>query len=137
MGIPCYKCLVIAADGSVVKGTGAHLDAKRAVLSALTETPYPFPHGSPSRPGPEGLAHQWIEELPDYTTGGAGTDLALLEALLTANGHTPVYVDLTRADVGLPVVRALVPGFEMAADLDRFSRISPRLWAAYRAAAGR
>jgi ribosomal protein S12 methylthiotransferase accessory factor len=37
-------------------------------------------------------------------------------------------VDLTRRDLSIPVVRALVPGLELMADYDRFARVSPRLY---------
>jgi ribosomal protein S12 methylthiotransferase accessory factor YcaO len=72
-----------------------------------------------------------LEALPDYATGHAEGDLALLEALLAANGFEPVYVDLTRRDIGFPVVKALVPGLELITDFDGFSRVSPRLYRNY------
>ena len=34
-------------------------------------------------------------------------------------------------DLGFPVERPLVPGLEWVADFDRFSRLSPRLYANY------
>jgi ribosomal protein S12 methylthiotransferase accessory factor YcaO len=54
--------------------------------------------------------------------------------MLTANHLHPIYINLTRQDVGIPVVRALVPGLELVADFDRFSRVSPRLYQHYRQA---
>jgi ribosomal protein S12 methylthiotransferase accessory factor YcaO len=50
---------------------------------------------------------------------------------LRANGFRVIYADLTRQDVGLPVVRAIVPGMEILADFDRHSRVHPRLYANY------
>lgn len=41
LGVPCCKCFVVSEEGRVVKGTGAHLNARRALLAAMTETPYP------------------------------------------------------------------------------------------------
>ena len=32
---------------------------------------------------------------------------------------------------GIPAVRAIVPGLEWVSDFDRFSRLPPRLYAAY------
>ncbi len=130
-GVPCYKCFVVGPRGQIVKGTGAHLDAKRALLSALTETPYPFPGGPPSSAGPERLPTVRFEELPDYSTGDSTRDLSILEAVLGSNGYTPIYVDLTRKDLGIPVVKAIVPGMEWMADFDRFSRISPAMYASF------
>jgi len=131
-GIPCYKCFVIGADGNITKGTSAHFAGWQAALAALTETPYPYPHGPVSQPGPADLPVRVLEELPDYTSGNLEDDLRRLEALLTANDLHPIYVELTRQDVGIPVVRALVPGLELVADFDPYSRVSPRLFRNYR-----
>ena len=117
LGVPCYKCFVIAPDGAIIKGSGAHLDGRRALIAALTETPWPYPKGPPSAPFPGKLPMAKFEDLPDYSSGNATCDLQLLENLLSANGVNPVYVDLTREDLNIPVVRALVPGFELMADL--------------------
>ena len=133
-GIPCYKCFVSGSDGEIAKGTSAHLAGWQAALAALTETPYPYPHGPASRPGPADLPLRYIEELPDYTSGDVETDLQRIEALLAANQLHPIYINLTRQDVGIPVVRALIPGLELMADFDRYSRVSPRLYYNYRKA---
>jgi YcaO-like protein with predicted kinase domain len=131
LGVPCCRCFVVSRQGTVVKGTGAHLDARRSLLAALTETPYPYPGGPPSVPILEGLLRVPLEALPDYSGTSAAGDLVTLETLLSANGFHPVYIDLTREDIGLPVVRALVPGMELLGDFDRFSRVHPRLYANY------
>ena len=136
LGVPCFKCFVVTRDGQVIKGTGAHLDGKRAVISALTETPYPYPYGPPGRPPATAYPVRQLEALPDYATGHAEGDLALLESLLAANGFEPVYIDLTRQDIGFPVVKALVPGLELSADFDEFSRVSRRLYRNYLSAWG-
>ncbi len=130
-GIPCCKCFVTDMDGRIAKGTAASLNGRRAVVSALTETPYPYPYGPPSGPGMLQLPRLSFEDLPDYSSGNAETDLALVEALLAANGYEPVYVDLTRADIRLPVVRALLPGFALTADLEGAGRVHPRLFGNY------
>ncbi len=131
LGVPCCKCFVIAGDGRIVKGTAAHLDARRALLAAMTETPYPYPGGPPSQPAMKGLLRVPLEKLPNYSGGDADGDLALIETLLVSNGFRPLYVDLTRRDIGIPVVRAIVPGMELLGDFDRFSRVNPRLYANY------
>jgi ribosomal protein S12 methylthiotransferase accessory factor len=136
MGLPCCKCYVKGADGKIAKGTGAHLDARRALLSALTETPFPYPGGPSSRPAMEGLLRVPVEALPNYSSGIAEQDLQTTETLLLSNGFRVIYADLTRQDVGLPVVRAIVPGMEILADFDRFSRVHPRLYANYLRLAG-
>jgi ribosomal protein S12 methylthiotransferase accessory factor YcaO len=131
MGAPCYKCFVVDARGGIVKGTGAHLDAGKALVSAMTEVPYTYPGSPPSGVGPDGLPTVRFEDLPSYTTGGPSRDLEVLETLLMANGHRPLYVDLTRKNLGIPVVKAIIPGMELMADFDRFSRVSPGLFANY------
>lgn len=129
-GAPCYKAIVTGRHGDVNKGMGAGLSGPRAAISAMTEIPYPFP-GPATRPAPEGLPVRLLEDLPDFSTGSAAGDLMVLEEVLIANGYPPTYVELTRADLGIPAVRAVVPGLEWVSDFDRFSRLSPRLYAAY------
>ena len=74
--------------------------------------------------GTGGLMRGQVRDLTDITE----EELALLERLLTAHGHSPVYVDLTREDLELPVVRAIAPGLASSADFDRFASPSPRLF---------
>lgn len=128
LGVPCYKCFVHLAGGGLVKATGASLSGRRAALSALTETPFPFPGGPASAEGPRNLPVHQLEDLPDHSTGSAAGDLALLEAVLEDRGYEPVYVNLTKRELRLPVYRAIVPGLEIVSDFDRFTRVSPRLW---------
>jgi ribosomal protein S12 methylthiotransferase accessory factor YcaO len=136
MGIPCCKCFVTTGVGDVVSATGANLDAKRALLSALTEVPYPFPNGGPSGPGTVRGVIVRFEDLPDYGTGSAAGDLQLLETLLLRNGISPIYLDLTREDLEIPVVRAILPGLEVTGDFGPLSRVHPRLFAKYLDAQG-
>jgi len=131
-GVPCYKCFVVGpGPDEIAKGTSAHFAGWQAALSALTETPYPYPHGPASRSGPVDLPMRYLEALPDYSSGNMAADLQRLETLLAANQLHPVYVDLTRRDLAIPVVRALVPGLELMADYDRYTRVSPRLYHNY------
>jgi len=130
LGIPCYKAFIENPNGEVLKGAAAHLDGKRAAVSALLEVPY---HASwfRQKPGPtDGKVYQ-IDDLPNYSTGNAGQDLALLEQLLMENGHHPIYVDLTREDLDIPVVKALVTGLEFFPEFDRFSSLSLRQFGHY------
>ncbi len=131
MGIPCCKCFVMTQKGQIIKGTGANLNARQSLISALTETPYPFLKGEASGYGLSDLMRVPVENLPDYGLGSAEQNLHLLETLLTSNGYNPVYVNLTRKDTGIPVVRAIVPGMEITADFSLFSRVHPRLYASY------
>ena len=130
-GIPGCTCYVVHQDGTVAKGGGVNLNGKRAVLSALTETPYPYPVGSPSLPAPAELPWLAFESLPDFSTDMPDLDLRRVEETLLANGFSPIYVDITRNDLHFPVLKALIPNFELMADFDQFSRISPRLFDNY------
>ncbi len=130
-GIPCCTCFVTHRDGTVAKGGGANLSGKRAVLASLTETPYPYPSGPPSAPVPQDLPWLLFEDLPDFSTGSPGRDLMLVEKTLLANGFRPIYVDITRKDLQIPVLKALVPDFEMVANFDHTCLISPRLFNNY------
>ena len=128
-GVPCYKAFIQEPGGEILKGCGAGLDGRRAIVSALTEVPYSDAQEGGSVPAPDGLRTIRYEELPDYSTGDVGEDLKLLERLLIKNGYYPIYVDLTRTDLDIPVVRALVPGLEMITDFDRLSSLSLRQFA--------
>ncbi len=130
-GVPCYQCFVLGPKGQVARGTGAGLCGPRAALAALTETPYPYPNGGPSGPGLRGLPERILEELPDYRLESPARNLQLLEMLLAEHGRRPLYVELTREDLEFPVVRAIVPGLELTAEPDGFSRIRPRLFRNY------
>ena len=129
-GIPCYKAFIQGPNGEVLKGCAAHLDGKRAVVSALTELPF-HPSWFPTNPVTSGLKKVKDETLPDYSSDSVAQDLRLLERLLVTNGFRPIYVNLTREDLNIPVVKALIPGLEMFAEFDRFSTLSPRQFVHY------
>ena len=131
-GVPCYQCFVMDARGQVCRASGAGLDGARALLAALTEVPYPYPNGPASGPALRGLPVRELESLPCYTLEAPARNVELLERVLTAHGRRPLYVELTRADVPFPVVRALVPGLALNAEPDTFARIPPRLYRNYR-----
>lgn len=130
-GVPCCQCFVIGNDGRVHRATGANLRGAKAVMAALTEVPYPYPHGPASAQPLPGLPQRTLEDLPDYGMESPARQTRLLEKILLAHGRRPLYVDLTREDLEFPVVRAIVPGLEMNPEPDRFSRIPPRLYANY------
>jgi len=130
LGVPCYKSVVLGKHGDVNKGGGCDLNGKAALVSAMTETTYPYP-GPTSGSAPEGLPTRKLEDLPDYSTGSAEGDVMVLEKTLMENGYTPNYVDLTRKDLNIPVTRAIVPGLELISDFDQYSRVSPRLYSNY------
>jgi ribosomal protein S12 methylthiotransferase accessory factor YcaO len=130
LGVPCYKAFAQGPGGEILKGCAAHLDGKRAAVSALLELPF---HPSWFRPVPAlpGVKRMKEDTLSDYSSGNASHDLRLLERLLITNGYQPIYVNLTREDLDIPVVKAIVPGLEMFAEFDEFSSLSLRQFAHY------
>jgi ribosomal protein S12 methylthiotransferase accessory factor YcaO len=130
-GVPCYRAFIQGPGGVILKGTGAHLDGKIAVVAAMTEIPYPYPYWFGSMPAPEGLNTLEYEDLPDYSSGDPEKDLQLMEKLLVMNGYKPIYVDLTKKDLDIPVAKALVPGLEIMTVVDRFSPLSIRQFGHY------
>ena len=131
LGVPVYQCFVMSRKGAIARGYGAGLSARRAILSALTETPFPYPDGGPSGPLLRNLPERSLESLPDYTLPTPAASLALLEDVLTKNSRPPAYAVLTHERLLFPVVRAFIPGMELAADSDAFSRVPLRLYEHY------
>jgi len=130
-GVPCYKAFVKTITGGILKGCGAHLDGKIAAVRALTELAYPYPYWCGSIPAPKEIKTAYYEELPNYSSGNVSQDLDTLERLLIMNNFHPIYVDLTRKDLDIPVVKVIIPGLEMMPVLDRFSNFNERLFINY------
>lgn len=130
-GLPCYKCFVRGAKGALARATGAGLNGARAAMAALTEVPYPYPAGPRSGPALPHLPERILEELPDFSLESPTRNVTLLENLLHSHGLQVLYVEMTREDLEFPVVRALVPGLELGAEFDLYTRIRPRLFRNY------
>lgn len=123
IGVPVYRCFVESRDGGVAQACAAHLSGSRAALAALTETPWPY-HYETGMPSPSAfpaasLPVRYLDDLPDYDSGSSRVNLDLLESSLLAMGLDPVYVDLTRPDLGLPVYRAFIPGLETDCEFEK------------------
>lgn len=119
-------------------GSGCHPDPAVALSRALTEAAqarltfiagarddltYPGEAGSGEGPDEPFAAYEGFEEpsggaafatLPDVSSQDVEEDLERLVTALAATGWEPYAVDLTREDVGIPVVRAFVPGLPEA-----------------------
>jgi ribosomal protein S12 methylthiotransferase accessory factor len=130
LGVPCYKAFIQGPGGELVKGCAAHLDGKRAAVSALLEVPFHLSWFRPV-PAPPGLNAVQEDTLPDYSSGNVSRDLELLERLLITNGYQPIYVNLTREDLDIPVVKAIIPGLEIFGEFDQFSSLSLRQFVHY------
>ncbi|MFC1884556.1 YcaO-like family protein [Thermodesulfobacteriota bacterium] len=130
-GIPCYRAFVQGPGGVLLKGSAAHLDGRAAVVSALTEVPYPYPYWFGSMSAAKKLKTLEYEDLPNLSSGDRTRDLASVESLLLKNGYSPIYLDLTRTDLDIPVVKVLIPGLEMMTVFDRFTPLGLRQFGHY------
>lgn len=132
LGIPAYRCFVKGQD-EIAQGLAAGLNGMETVLSALTETPWPYswatpaPYGKKSLRPPANLPIRYLEDLPDFSYGPDEKNLEFIEKILLSQNLDPIYIDLTRSDLDLPVTRAFIPGLEMCADFDFLIPPSPLL----------
>lgn len=132
-GVPAWRCLVFGPDGIPAQATAASLSSKSALLSALTETPWPYswatpaPFGKKSRRPPSDLPVLTLEALPDYTMANHASNLLLLENALKRLGLAPLYCDIGRITLQYPVCRAFIPGMETHAEFDALRQPSKRL----------
>ncbi|MCG2703225.1 MAG: YcaO-like family protein [Candidatus Omnitrophica bacterium] len=94
LGVPTYRAFV-KINGSVVSGSGTHLNAKIAVTRAICElnvklAVYEKDYGLGNLSSE--LASNRVlklEDLPNYSTASVKRDLELTERLLLANGFNP------------------------------------------------
>ena len=122
----------------IVLGFGAHLDAGTAVMRALTEMNQFMP--AVLRRNPDGSTAyafedpetlRWwhtatlenqpylvplpgsprrLQDYPRLSSGDAGRDVMACVQIAAALGHETFALNQTRPDVGLPVVKVIVPG---------------------------
>ncbi len=130
-GIPCYRAFVQGPGGVILKGSAASLNGRHTAVAAMTEIPYPYPYWFGSMAPPEGLKVLKHEDLPNFSSGNDIEDLKLVEKVMIANGYSPIYVDLTREDLDIPVTKTLVPGLEMTTSIDQYTPASLRQFGHY------
>lgn len=140
VGIPTMAALSRRTDGpheDIMFGFGAHLDPGVALTRALTEMNQLMPavvaaadgggydwsdpdavhwwrtatwDGMPYlRPDPE-VAHRTPADYAHFPTTDLHEDVITVQRRLEGLGHDVLVLDQTRPDVGLPVVKAIVPG---------------------------
>jgi ribosomal protein S12 methylthiotransferase accessory factor len=140
-GIPVFVAASGAGDlggEDVVLGFGAHLDARIALLRAVTEVNQRLVGvmGHPSEPArpprPAETPTEWGSEVLDVkqfphlapsgdatsvvaadgwpSTGDISDDLLICKRLVEERGMELLALDQTRPDIGLPVVKVIVPG---------------------------
>lgn len=128
IGIPAYAAIAPRADGSQpLFAAAAGVSPYRAARKALMEAAQ-ICHSARERAGKENDFLAWasranLENSPHLQPAGTAAPVHALEedappeaALdlcirrLTDLGIEPMWVDMTRPEIGLPVVRALAPG---------------------------
>lgn len=145
IGIPCFHCLIMGdeslhADADPEFGSGCHPDKRVALLRAITEAVQArttFIAGSRDDFEPEAYASQARERrrqscaallqeaamsvsfdsLAEQVFDTVLSDLERTIRALKGRGiEEVIWVDLARADLGIPVARVIVPGLEGAVD---------------------
>jgi ribosomal protein S12 methylthiotransferase accessory factor YcaO len=115
-GVPTYKAFIQLPDGTILSGSGAHLNGRIALNRAICELGAKctaISIGIGRLESKEQMVQQKeYSSLLNYSTGNVANDLTLVETLLRLNGFPVIYADLTRTDVNIPVVRAIVPGLD-------------------------
>jgi ribosomal protein S12 methylthiotransferase accessory factor len=119
LGIPAFAALSRGAapdTGQIIFGFGAHVDARLALRRAFTEMNQSLP-GLPVRVADEPHLHPAIGvpvrtrgDFPSERPADLGTEVLRIQALLEQHGLEVLVLDQTRPDVGLPVVKVIVPG---------------------------
>jgi ribosomal protein S12 methylthiotransferase accessory factor len=132
LGIPVCAAVATGEEpGAFMVGYGAHLDPAMAASRAITEanqtlssgrprqTVYASSVGAPAsgaRPGADAPTHFLEPDGVRETTTVAmpsddlRDDVAAIVAVLARSGLEVIALDQTREDVGLPVVKVIVPG---------------------------
>lgn len=156
-GIPVFECTVVELrpDGYhwAHSGAGCHPDSRVALTRALTEAAQsrlghiqggredlPRIIGAPSRFDPESLFghgnHRDFASVPSQYNHCIADDVEWLLACLRREHLGPVVaVDLTRVELGVPVVRIVIPKTESWSTFVSHGRVgvlgSRASWAAY------
>ncbi|MBQ7456513.1 MAG: YcaO-like family protein [Desulfovibrio sp.] len=132
-GIPVFQAFVRMRDGRIVGAHACKLSAQNAVLAAITEVAWPFSPSTraanPTAPYEKDVPVRLFEELPTVHPTSFAQALAFVEDRLACFGLCPLYVDLSREDMPFPVVRAIIPGLDVACDHDPLATPSKRLLA--------
>jgi ribosomal protein S12 methylthiotransferase accessory factor len=129
LGIPVVAAVAVPGSraGGVSLGFAAHPDLRLATVRAVTEL-VQLSAGAPSGGAGEGpterldpAVESFLRPAEDVTPGGGGdvggpgtgdiaTDLAECAGRVEAAGLEILALDQTRPDIGLPVVKVVVPG---------------------------
>nr|WP_042187455.1 YcaO-like family protein [Kibdelosporangium sp. MJ126-NF4]CEL18103.1 FIG00820054: hypothetical protein [Kibdelosporangium sp. MJ126-NF4]CTQ90668.1 FIG00820054: hypothetical protein [Kibdelosporangium sp. MJ126-NF4] len=136
VGLPCFEAAVWSRTlPHVFAGAGCHLDAEVALSRALTEaaqsrltliagarddiahsiyawlgTRRKLSDPLLNRPAPTRL----FTDVESLATSSFAEDVRVLNSLVRhKTGHSPLVVDLSRPEIGIPVVRVVAPGLQI------------------------
>ena len=122
-GVPAYKAYIQLPDGNILSGSGAHLNGRIALNRAICELGAKClgvsGHGVRLVSKDQNVQEREFSDIPNLSSGDVRTDLGLVETVFRLNGHPIIYADLTRTDIDIPVVRAMVPGLDCPFTLTR------------------
>lgn len=122
-GVPVYKAFIQLPDGNILSGSGAHLDGKIALNRAICELSSKCVSVSHQQKLEDlvqpTIALREYSDIPDLSSGNVKDDRRLIETLLRMNDYPIYYADLTRSDIDIPVVRAMVPGLDCPFGLNK------------------
>jgi ribosomal protein S12 methylthiotransferase accessory factor YcaO len=112
-GIPAYKAYIQLPDNNIISGSGAHLNGRIALNRAMCELGAKCMaltySGALLVDRQQKTQEKVLSDIPNLSSGNVETDLGIVESVLRINGYSIIYADLTRVDVNIPVVRAIVP----------------------------
>ena len=119
LGIPTFAALsrgAAPAAGQIIFGFGAHVDARLALRRAFTEMNQSLP-GLPVDVADEPHLHPSIGvplrtrgDFPAERPGDLRAEVERLQTLLERRRLEVLVLEQTRPDIGLPVVKVIVPG---------------------------
>ncbi|MEX2154956.1 MAG: TOMM precursor leader peptide-binding protein [Gemmatimonadaceae bacterium] len=134
LGVPTFAAVTCRSDskGQIVKGFGAHLDSRRAILHAVNEMSQLVASLSTVSGSTEALPAgfaRWVrdatvEKHPFLASSGvpiplredsASQGLGYCRSLVAKAGLELLVLDQTRPDIGVPVVKVIIPGLRPAA----------------------
>ena len=122
-GVPTYRAYLRLSDGNILTGSGAHLNGRIALNRAICELGAKcigaINQGISLAGQNQQIQERGFSDIPNLSTGNVNADLYLMEKLFELNDYPVIYADLTRKDINIPVVRAIVPEVDSPFSLTR------------------
>jgi ribosomal protein S12 methylthiotransferase accessory factor len=127
-GMGCHPAPAVALSRAVTEAAQSRLTLISGARDDMFRARYEPPADAEARAG--ALVAQWeaarqgprsFADLPDVAGATIEDDLDTVVGALAARGLHPCWVDLGRPDVGIPVVRAVVPGLEHLTEVDGYA----------------